>query len=111
MTPVAIVRRAAPTLAAIVPALLSQAALAQGFDKINTTVTNINTILVTISVGGRDDRDHLGGLQDGSSRSDFLAPAHGRAGGGHGPFPHGKGLGMGGVISSRSIEPVSRPTA
>ena len=25
-------------------------ALAQGFDKINTTVTNINTILVTISV-------------------------------------------------------------
>ena len=25
-------------------------ALAQGFDKINTTVTNINTILVTISI-------------------------------------------------------------
>jgi type IV secretion system protein VirB2 len=31
-------------------ALLSQAALAQGFDKINTTVTNVNTILVTISI-------------------------------------------------------------
>jgi type IV secretion system protein VirB2 len=30
--------------------LLSQAALAQGFDKINTTVTNVNTILVTISI-------------------------------------------------------------
>jgi type IV secretion system protein VirB2 len=26
------------------------AALAQGFDKINTTVTNVNTILVTISI-------------------------------------------------------------
>src|SRR5687768_12759099 len=41
----------------------------------------------------------------------LLAPAHGRAGGGHGPFPHGKGLGMGGVLRSRSSEPVSRPTA
>lgn len=50
MTHVAIVRRAAPVLAAIVPASLSQAALAQGFDKINTTVTNVNTILVTISI-------------------------------------------------------------
>ena len=40
-----------------------------------------------------------------------LAPAHGRAGGGHGPFLHGKGLGMGGLHSSRSSEPVSRPTA
>src|SRR5436305_2047830 len=29
---------------------LPQLALAQGFDKINTTVTNVNTILVTISV-------------------------------------------------------------
>ena len=27
------------------------------------------------------------------------------------PFPHGKGLGMGGFLSSRSSEPVSRPTA
>ena len=27
-----------------------QLALAQGFDKINTTVTNVNTILVTISI-------------------------------------------------------------
>ena len=31
-------------------AALPLRALAQGFDKINTTVTNINTILVTISV-------------------------------------------------------------
>ena len=44
------IRRATPTLATIVPAVLSQAALAQGFDKINTTVTNVNTILVTISI-------------------------------------------------------------
>ena len=39
---------AAAALAAI--AQLPQLALAQGFDKINTTVTNINTILVTISI-------------------------------------------------------------
>jgi len=50
MTTLASIRRNAPTLVAIVPALLSQAALAQGFDKINTTVTNVNTILVTISI-------------------------------------------------------------
>ena len=30
--------------------LLPQWALAQGFDKINTTVTNVNAILVTISI-------------------------------------------------------------
>ena len=30
--------------------LLPQLAIAQGFDKINTTVTNINTILVTIAI-------------------------------------------------------------
>ncbi len=30
--------------------LLPQPAFAQGFDKINTTVTNINAILVTISI-------------------------------------------------------------
>lgn len=34
------------TLAMLIP----QFAIAQGFDKINTTVTNINTILVTISI-------------------------------------------------------------
>ena len=36
----------APTRAMLIP----QFAIAQGFDKINTTVTNINTILVTISI-------------------------------------------------------------
>jgi len=36
----------AMTLAMLVPRL----AFAQGFDKINTTVTNVNTILVTISI-------------------------------------------------------------
>ena len=30
--------------------LMPQSAFAQGFDKINTTVTNVNTILVTISI-------------------------------------------------------------
>ena len=36
--------------AAAVLCTLSSQALAQGFDKINTTVTNVNTILVTISI-------------------------------------------------------------
>jgi type IV secretion system protein VirB2 len=50
MSKLASIRRGAPALAGLLPALLSQAALAQGFDKINTTVTNVNTILVTISI-------------------------------------------------------------
>lgn len=37
-------------LACVLFALLPQLAFAQGFDKINTTVTNVNTILVTISI-------------------------------------------------------------
>ena len=32
------------------PALMSSVAQAQGFDKINTTVTNVNAILITISI-------------------------------------------------------------
>ena len=35
---------------AVLAILIPQFARAQGFDKINTTVTNINTILVTISI-------------------------------------------------------------
>ena len=50
MRPLTSIRRAAPALAALMPATASQVALAQGFDKINTTVTNVNTILVTISI-------------------------------------------------------------
>ena len=50
MRTLASIRRIAPALAAIVPAALSQEAFAQGFDKIYTTVTNVNTILVTISI-------------------------------------------------------------
>ena len=50
MRTLASIRRGAQTLAALMPAVLSQAAHAQGFDKINTTVTNVNTILVTISI-------------------------------------------------------------
>jgi type IV secretion system protein VirB2 len=41
--------RAATALLAPLAGLPLQAA-AQGFDKINTTVTNVNTILVTISI-------------------------------------------------------------
>ncbi len=50
MRTLALIRRAASALAALLPALLSQAAFAQGFDKINTTVTNVNAILVTVSI-------------------------------------------------------------
>jgi type IV secretion system protein VirB2 len=46
----ACIRYAAPAAAALLMPLVSPVALAQGFDKINTTVTNVNTILVTISV-------------------------------------------------------------
>ena len=35
---------------ALALALLPRIVFAQGFDKINTTVTNVNTILVTISI-------------------------------------------------------------
>jgi type IV secretion system protein VirB2 len=44
------IRRASPATSAALLAALAQPALAQGFDKINTTVTNINGILVTVSV-------------------------------------------------------------
>jgi type IV secretion system protein VirB2 len=42
--------RIVPTLIAPLLACAAPAALAQGFDKINTTVTNVNAILVTISI-------------------------------------------------------------
>lgn len=51
MRPLASIRRAAPASAVLAQlSTTSQLALAQGFDKINTTVTNVNTILVTISI-------------------------------------------------------------
>jgi len=50
MRSLASIRRAGPALAPLLLATASQVALAQGFDKINTTVTNVNTILVTISI-------------------------------------------------------------
>ena len=50
MRHLASLRRTAPPLAAILSAIASQAVQAQGFDKINTTVTNVQTILVTISI-------------------------------------------------------------
>ena len=46
--PAALRRRAAAIATSV--ALLPNLALAQGFDKVNTTVTNVNAILVTISV-------------------------------------------------------------
>jgi type IV secretion system protein VirB2 len=42
--------RSAITAIAPLLAVIAPAAFAQGFDKINTTVTNVNTILVTISI-------------------------------------------------------------
>ena len=45
-----IIAKARATVTAAFGATTCVAACAQGFDKINTTVTNINTILVTISV-------------------------------------------------------------
>ena len=50
MTPTDSNRHNVPTLAALLLAITAPAAMAQGFDRINTTVTNINTILVTISI-------------------------------------------------------------
>lgn len=44
------IQRGAQAAAALLLAMVSNAAPAQGFDKINTTVTNVNTILVTISI-------------------------------------------------------------
>ena len=44
------IRRSLPALVALLIATAAPAVLAQGFDKINTTVTNVNTILVTISI-------------------------------------------------------------
>ena len=43
-------RALGPAVAIIVGLSLPALALAQGFDKINTTVTNVQTILVTISI-------------------------------------------------------------
>ena len=46
-----ILKRISPAFIAMALALLMpRLAFAQGFDKINTTVTNVNTILVTISI-------------------------------------------------------------
>jgi type IV secretion system protein VirB2 len=50
MSPLASIRRAVPALTVLAAAAASPLALAQGFDKINTTVINVNTILVTISI-------------------------------------------------------------
>ena len=50
MTSLKSIRRAAPVRVAVLLATASPLALAQGFNKINTTVTNVNTILVTISI-------------------------------------------------------------
>lgn len=44
------IRHSVPALVALLIAAAAPAVRAQGFDKINTTVTNVNTILVTISI-------------------------------------------------------------
>lgn len=43
-------KRAAATLATWALAVAHQAAMAQGFQKVNTTVSNVSAILVTIAV-------------------------------------------------------------
>ena len=47
----AFLRHAVAAIATNVLALLPALALAQGFDKVNVTVTNVNAILVLISIG------------------------------------------------------------
>lgn len=44
------IRRAAPALVPLLLGTLAHPALAQGFDKISTTVTNVNAILVVVSI-------------------------------------------------------------
>jgi len=44
------IRRVAPALVPLLLGTLAHPALAQGFDKINTTVTNVNAILVVVSI-------------------------------------------------------------
>ncbi|MEH0164802.1 TrbC/VirB2 family protein [Paucibacter sp. JuS9] len=44
------IRRAASALLPLLLGTLTQAALAQGFEKINTTVMNVNAILVVVSI-------------------------------------------------------------
>jgi type IV secretion system protein VirB2 len=53
ITSLSIPTRIGPLFVAValtIALLIPQFALAQGFDKISTTVTNVNTILVTISI-------------------------------------------------------------
>jgi type IV secretion system protein VirB2 len=50
MTRNAFSRFSIPALAGLWLAAMQPAALAQGFDKINTTVSNVQAILVTISI-------------------------------------------------------------
>jgi type IV secretion system protein VirB2 len=44
------IRRVAPVLVPPMLVTLAQPALAQGFEKINTTVTNVSAILVVVSI-------------------------------------------------------------
>ena len=50
MTFTHVARHGHPALAALLLATAAPGALAQGFAKINTTVSNVNAILVTISI-------------------------------------------------------------
>jgi len=47
---IATFRRAAPALLPLLLCTLAQPVLAQGFEKINTTVMNINAILAVVSI-------------------------------------------------------------
>ena len=50
MKDIAQLKRLAAALTLQLPLLATSPALAAGFDKVNDTITNVNTILVTVSV-------------------------------------------------------------
>ena len=109
MRPLASIRRAAPPLASVLLATVSQVALAQGFDKINTTVTNINTILVTISIAVVTIAIIWAGFKmDPLARTSSLPPTGGR-GVGRAPSFTGRGWGWVVFVSGiRAAEAVSQ---
>ena len=109
MRPLASIRRAAPPLASVLLATVSQVALAQGFDKINTTVTNINTILVTISIAVVTIAIIWAGFKmDPLARTSSLPPTGGR-GVGMAPSLTGRGWGWVGFLAAEAVSQFPGP--
>ncbi len=92
--------------AATFPLGASLPVLAAGFDKIDDTVTNVQTIPVTISIAVVTIAIIWAGFKMDPLARTHLAPALGRAGGGDSPSLTAKGLGMGGLLEA--AEAVSR---